>query len=221
MSQSLASMSNASSYTLDLKESLKDAALSGLKLNNTNYSTQAHSRVQLEFSVQRNGSTGSLPALPNKPTQNTANKPIKPWDNYNNTTKSTANLVSPEVAKSYSLPALPPGGAGGGGSKALAKSTSGPALLLATFANNVNNFGGRKSRGTRDSGIEAVGEGSVGTLSEGGRIPVCEQPVEDVDEKVALARLISLRTRRQEVREFLQTCSRSLHRGPWCRVKAR
>jgi hypothetical protein len=218
MSQSLASMSNASSYTLDLKESLKHAALGGLKLNTENYSTQAHSRVQVEFSVKRQGSVGSLPALSTKmsSSQSGSVKAMNPWDNLpvdktRGAAGSARNVA--EMAKSLSLPALQPS------AKVLSKSKSGPALLVETFANGVNSFGGRKSRG--GVGVGGDGDGAGSLAGDSGPIPVVEQPAEDVDEKLALARLIALRARRKEVREFLQSCSKSLHRGPWCRVKAR
>lgn len=222
MSQSLASMSNASSYTLDLRDSLKEAALGGLKLNNATHSTHAHSRVQLEFGVKRQASVGSLPALSTKNgSQMASTKSMKPWDNLNSSVKVTASsaanvatssskVAAPDIGKSFSLPVLQPS------TKVMNKSKSGPALLLEDFANNVNSFGGRKSRGPAEGSVSSDGGGGGG-----GSIPIAEQPAEDVDEKRALARLIALRARRQEVRDFLKSCSKSLHRGPWCRVKAR
>ena len=219
MSQSLASMSNASSYTFDLKDSLKDGAPGGLKINMSNYNTQANSRVQLEFSVKRNGSLGSLPALSSKNVSQKAAQPktLNPWDNLNIPRQSAAlsasvesikappqPAVAPEVSKSYSLPALQPV------SKSMNKSKSGPALLVANFANGVNSFGKRKSRG-----------GDSGVNNSEGPTPVVEHAAEDVDEKLALTRLIALRARKEEVREFLRSCCKNLHRGPWCRVSAR
>lgn len=210
MSQSLASMSNASSYTFDLKESLKEAALGGLKLNTENPSTEAHSRVQIQYSVKRDGSFEPLPALSASMKQTKeSTKVTKPWDNLSlprqtgGPASTIAPKAEPEVTKSYSLPALQPA------AKTMSKSKSGPALLLAKFANNVNSFGGKRSRGSDTS----VGSGSS--------VPVAEQAAEDVEGELALARLIGLRARRQEVRQFLQSCSKSLHRGPWCRVKPR
>lgn len=48
------------------------------------------------------------------------------------------------------------------------------------------------------------------------------QPVRRVfTEENARARLISLRARKQEVKQFLVHCSTSTHRGPWCRVNRR
>lgn len=233
MTQSLASMSNASSYTLDLKQSLKHAAIGGLKLNNETPTTQALSRVQAEFGVKRQASVGTLPALSTKlsttqQSQGSGSRVIKPWDflparNPGSTVTSVmlpSVKVSPEVAKSQSLPALHPSG------KVMSKSKSGPELLLETFANTVNGGGGRKSRGTASATNLATGgtagdqdsvNGSVGSSA----VPVAERTAEDVDEKLALTRLIALRARRKEVREFLQSCSKSLHRGPWCRVKPR
>jgi hypothetical protein len=209
MSQSLASMSNASSYTFDLKESLKEAALGGLKLNTENPSTEAHSRVQIAYSVKRDGSFDPLPALSGSMKQTRdSTKVMKPWENLSVPRQTgglpaAASKAEPEVTKSYSLPALQPA------AKTLNKSKSGPALLVAKFANNVNSFGGKRSRGS---------DASVGS---GGTLPVAEQAAEDVEGELALTRLIGLRARRQEVRQFLQSCSKSLHRGPWCRVKPR
>lgn len=221
MSHSLASMSNASSYTFDLKESLKEAALGGLKLNTENPSTEAHSRVQIQYSVKRGGSFGALPALSGSTKQlplESSAKVMKPWENLSvprqtgglSSTVAQVKATEPEVTKSYSLPALQPA------SKTMAKSKSGPALLVAKFANNVNSFKGQKSRGT--DGGSVVSSGSRATSSS---VPVAEQAAEDVQGDLALARLIGLRARRQEVRQFLQSCSKSLHRGPWCRVKPR
>lgn len=236
MTQSLASMSNASSYTLDLKQSLKNAALGGLKLSNETPTTQALSRVQTEFGVKRQASVGTLPALSTKlstaqqPTGSGAMKVIKPWDFLPSRSSAVASTTalpavkgSPEVAKSHSLPVLHPSG------RIMNKSKSGPELLLQTFANSVNGGTGRKSRGTASTSNLAGGmqvgegsvEGSVGGSIASSAVPVVERPAEDVDEKLALTRLIALRARRKEVREFLQSCSKSLHRGPWCRVKPR
>lgn len=211
MSLSLASMSNASSYTLDLRESLKGTATNTLKLNTTDYSTQAHSRVQLDFQVDRNDNVNSngynnnnammaLPALSSSQYGNSQKvNTMKPWDKIKVERPQVA-AAAPEVTKSFSLPALQANG------KQLSKSQSGP-VLTAAFANSVNTYSRRKSRG--------IEEGSLST------VPVAERVEEKVDEKLALTRLIALRARKQEVREFLQSCAKSLHRGPWCRVKAR
>lgn len=211
MSLSLASMSNASSYTLDLRESLKGTATNTLKLNTTDYSTQAHSRVQLDFQVERyenrqnsgNNFNSTLPALSTQfggSQKGSGGGSIKPWDKIKVVRPQEVESQPAHVAKSFSLPALQPA------SKQLSKSQSGP-VLTATFANSVNAYSRRKSRGNDEGSLTSV--------------PVAERAEEQVNEKLALTRLIALRARRQEVREFLQSCAKSLHRGPWCRVKAR
>lgn len=203
MSLSLASMSNASSYTLDLKESLKMAAITAQRMGTSDPSTQAAMKIQMDYRVDRNEGSGVLPAISPHFGSAKLNKSMKPWDKLNVTKPAPLQPPQPaatEVTKSFSLPVLQPA------SKNLSKSMSGPALL-ATFANSVNNHGKNKNR--------KRGEGSTTS------VPVAEQESELVDEKLALARLIALRARRQEVREFLQNCSKSVHRGPWCRVKAR
>lgn len=216
MSLSLASMSNASSYTLDLRESLKGTAANTLKLNTADYSTQAHSRVALDFQVDRsdnldkynnNGSNvlnSTLPAVSSQFGGSQKGSTMKPWDKLNvvrpPAQAASQSAAAPEVTKSFSLPALQTA------TKQLSKSQSGP-VLAATFANSVNAYSRRKSRG--------IEEGSLSS------IPVADRAEEKVNEKLALTRLIALRARRQEVREFLQSCAKSLHRGPWCRVKAR
>lgn len=204
MSLSLASMSNASSYTLDLKESLKMAAVTAQRMGTQDPSTQAAMKIQNDYRVDRNEGSGILPAISPHFGSTKLNKSIKPWDTLNVTKPvplpPSQTPAAVEVTKSYSLPVLQPA------NKNLSKSLSGPALL-ATFANSVNNHGKNKNR--------KRGEGSTTS------VPVAEQESELVDEKLALTRLIALRARRQEVREFLQNCSKSVHRGPWCRVKAR
>ena len=202
MSLSLASMSNASSYTLDLKESLKYASVTANRMGTNDPSAQAAIKVQTDYKVDRfEGTTGMLPAISQHAGANISksNKSavMKPWDKM----QIARPAASTEVSKSYSLPVLHPA------SKNLSKSQSGPALLAASFANSVNAHSKNKNR--------KRGEGSTSS------VPVAEQESELVDEKLALTRLIALRARRQEVREFLQTCSKSVHRGPWCRVKAR
>jgi len=147
------------------------------------------------------GTTGILPAISHHAgasnVKSSKSSVMKPWDKMQ-ITRPAANT---EVSKSYSLPVLQ------SANKNLSKSQSGPALLAASFANSVNAHNKNKNR--------KRGEGSTSS------VPVAEQESELVDEKLALTRLIALRARRQEVREFLQTCSKSVHRGPWCRVKAR
>ena len=277
MTLSIASMSNASSYTLDLKESLKGAAAtSALQLSNKNPTAHALSRAQLDFHVDRTGSNPSLPAVVSvggggsggsRGTGSNSKTPkMKPWDkldvtrstaqlsNNNNNNSSTvgAKAAAATVSKSYSLPALTQP------SNGLSKSMSGPALLAATFANSVNAHSKSKHGRQRvdskvNNDFNGGGWGGLGGLGgnngggDGGitsgiqhphlqphhqqqyrgsgisaqDVPLLERAQEQVGEKQALARLIALRARRQEVREFLQSCSKSLHRGPWCRVKAR
>jgi len=66
MSLSLASMSNASSYTLDLKESLKYASVTANRLGTNDPSAQAAIKVQTDYKVDRyeghhGNSAGYLP----------------------------------------------------------------------------------------------------------------------------------------------------------------
>ena len=224
MSMSLASMSNGSSYTVEMGQySLSGGSRTKPKQSRSqsNKLSNPHTRMNVLFNVDRDR---LLPQIG----QFSQNNPSRLVNHGHSGTVGKNG----GIPRGESLPALreAPISKSKYAPPRMVKSKSGP-VLRASFCNAVLMSSTRDSFDT-SAGAPATAASHTKTVSSGQQ----QQPsdpnispelamelaaVDSLSEEQAVARLVSLRTRQQELRRFLATCASSLHKAPWSRVKKR